>query len=459
MNPMTNIKNIQKLNDRMLEMGVTDDASWHKQYKDSAYVFIGGLPYDLTEGDILCVFSQYGEIVNVNLVRDKKTGKQKGFCFLCYEDQRSTILAVDNFNGIKLGGRTIRVDHCSNYRRPKGDEKDDEGNRKEIIEQGCAPRTPSPSPPPSDDEGPAQKKAKKLKKNKKHKKNKGDKDKRGGSSSEDERSGSRHSTETTQRRNLKRDVTHSVRDKCGMRDKDELRDKEGMREHYNAHHSGKVKREEWDRSRADPRIEDLDRDYDRRDIGRTNIQESTSRRDRDGYDAVRDIRSTRDSRHTGSLEKLANEKSDYGKQSRSEHGRWDRQRFGERTEKHQDREPRKVDREPRRDDRATRKDDRQPRGDDRGQMKDDREPMKDDSKLRKDNKGPRKDDREPRRDDREPRRDDRATRKDDRQPRGDDRGQMKDDREPMKDDSKLRKDESKPRRDDKEPRKDDREPK
>lgn len=45
---------------------------------------------------------RYGEIVNINLVRDKKTGKSKGFCFICYEDQRSTILAVDNFNGIKV---------------------------------------------------------------------------------------------------------------------------------------------------------------------------------------------------------------------------------------------------------------------------------------------------------------------------------------------------------------------
>lgn len=45
---------------------------------------------------------RYGEIVNINLVRDKKTGKSKGFCFLCYEDQRSTILAVDNLNGVKV---------------------------------------------------------------------------------------------------------------------------------------------------------------------------------------------------------------------------------------------------------------------------------------------------------------------------------------------------------------------
>lgn len=40
--------------------------------------------------------------MSINLVRDKKTGKSKGFAFLCYEDQRSTILAVDNLNGIKV---------------------------------------------------------------------------------------------------------------------------------------------------------------------------------------------------------------------------------------------------------------------------------------------------------------------------------------------------------------------
>ena len=45
---------------------------------------------------------RYGEIVNINLVRDKKSGKSKGFCFLAYQDQRSTVLAVDNFNGIKV---------------------------------------------------------------------------------------------------------------------------------------------------------------------------------------------------------------------------------------------------------------------------------------------------------------------------------------------------------------------
>lgn len=95
-----NMKNVTKLSER--ELASSSKVSWHDQYRDSAWIFVGGLPYDLSEGDIICVFSQYGEIVNINLIRDKKTGKQKGFCFICYEDQRSTVLAVDNLNGIKV---------------------------------------------------------------------------------------------------------------------------------------------------------------------------------------------------------------------------------------------------------------------------------------------------------------------------------------------------------------------
>lgn len=44
------------------------------------------------------IFSpRYGEVVDINLVRDKGTGKSKGFAFLAYEDQRSTVLAVGWF--------------------------------------------------------------------------------------------------------------------------------------------------------------------------------------------------------------------------------------------------------------------------------------------------------------------------------------------------------------------------
>ncbi|XP_069749368.1 RNA-binding motif protein, X-linked 2 [Narcine bancroftii] len=176
MNPLTKVKLINELNEREAELGIQDKVSWHSEYKDSAWIFLGGLPYELTEGDIICVFSQYGEIVNINLVRDKKTGKSKGFCFVCYEDQRSTILAVDNFNGIKIKGRTIRVDHVINYRPPKDD--DDIGDvTRTLREEGCAPKAPLPASPSSEStdettEVPSKKRKKEKKKKRKKEKKK-----------------------------------------------------------------------------------------------------------------------------------------------------------------------------------------------------------------------------------------------------------------------------------------------
>ena len=170
MNPITNMRNLNKMNDRELEMGLSGTTqSWHNEYKESAWIFVGGLPYDLTEGDIICVFSQFGEIVHINLVRDLSTGKvsqkvdlyvrsmsescnlsfryllylmdvllfqSKGFAFICYEDQRSTILAVDNFNGMKLLGRLVRVDHVHTYKLPKDLEKMDADRRYNIDKVG-----------------------------------------------------------------------------------------------------------------------------------------------------------------------------------------------------------------------------------------------------------------------------------------------------------------------------------
>ena len=69
MNPLTQIKNTQKVTRAEIAAGVGDSASWHAKFKHSAYIFAGGLSYTLTEGDLLAVFAQYGEIVDVNMVR------------------------------------------------------------------------------------------------------------------------------------------------------------------------------------------------------------------------------------------------------------------------------------------------------------------------------------------------------------------------------------------------------
>ncbi|KAL2317504.1 hypothetical protein Fmac_031380 [Flemingia macrophylla] len=132
MNPLTLVKRIQNINSKEASLGIGEDASWHAKYKDSAYVFVGGIPFDLTEGDLLAVFAQYGEVVDVNLVRDKGTGKSKGFAFLAYEDQRSTNLAVDNLNGAQVLGRIIRVDHVDKYKKKEEEDEETERQKREA---------------------------------------------------------------------------------------------------------------------------------------------------------------------------------------------------------------------------------------------------------------------------------------------------------------------------------------
>lgn len=146
---MNVIAEIQRINDLELEKGLTHtSASWHTKYQNSAWVYAGNLPNSLTEGDVLCILSQYGEIEDIHLVREADSGKSKGFAFVKYEDARSCVLAVDNLTGSDVLGRTLRVDHVEKYRLPKHvqekeDEKllnngDDDGDNDDDGEAGAA---------------------------------------------------------------------------------------------------------------------------------------------------------------------------------------------------------------------------------------------------------------------------------------------------------------------------------
>lgn len=136
---MNNVRSVEQINEEELKHGLfggLSKGSWHEKYRNSAWVYFGGLSYELTEGDIICVMSQWGEIEDIHLIREQDTGKSKGFAFVKYEDARSTILAVDNFNGAKLLGRTLRCDHVENYKLPKHIREKEEENLKQNPDAG-----------------------------------------------------------------------------------------------------------------------------------------------------------------------------------------------------------------------------------------------------------------------------------------------------------------------------------
>ena len=49
-------------------------------------IFVGNLPFNVNEADLTDVFSQFGNIMELRLVRDKNTGNSKGFAFVQFEN-------------------------------------------------------------------------------------------------------------------------------------------------------------------------------------------------------------------------------------------------------------------------------------------------------------------------------------------------------------------------------------
>ncbi|POW02340.1 hypothetical protein PSHT_12140 [Puccinia striiformis] len=125
---MNNIKATKAINEQELKLGIK--ASWHDDRETSHDFFTiwrtGG--YQLTQRESTPTTTSDNSKPNEGrptpVTNSKKATKSRGFCFLMYENQLSTNLAVDNLNGAIVLGRTLRVDHCKNYKQL---EKNQEG--------------------------------------------------------------------------------------------------------------------------------------------------------------------------------------------------------------------------------------------------------------------------------------------------------------------------------------------
>ncbi|KAL6714680.1 hypothetical protein ACLMJK_008105 [Lecanora helva] len=78
--------------------------------KAGRVIFIGNIPYGLTEEQIVHTFSTAGQVLNFRLVYDNDTGRPKGFGFAEFADTDSAASAVRNLNNYEIMGRELRVD-------------------------------------------------------------------------------------------------------------------------------------------------------------------------------------------------------------------------------------------------------------------------------------------------------------------------------------------------------------
>ncbi len=77
-------------------------------------VYIGNLDYDRGEKDIKKLFSRYGEVIYVSVVKNPETQKNKGIAFVRMREEAEANEAVKGLNGLRFDDRTLKVSIANN---------------------------------------------------------------------------------------------------------------------------------------------------------------------------------------------------------------------------------------------------------------------------------------------------------------------------------------------------------
>lgn len=72
-------------------------------------LYVGNLPFSTTEEELRTLFEQAGQVATVDLIKDRDTGRSKGFAFVAMGSQSEAEKAISMFNGYRLENREIKV--------------------------------------------------------------------------------------------------------------------------------------------------------------------------------------------------------------------------------------------------------------------------------------------------------------------------------------------------------------
>ena len=82
-------------------------------------IYVGNLSYEVTEEELRQEFTAFGEVTSVSIIRDKYSGRPKGFGFVEMASESEGQAAIAGLNGKTLKDRTLNVDAA----RPRSDSR------------------------------------------------------------------------------------------------------------------------------------------------------------------------------------------------------------------------------------------------------------------------------------------------------------------------------------------------
>jgi cold-inducible RNA-binding protein len=78
-------------------------------------LFVGNLPYSVGDDELETAFADHGSVVSVVVIRDRETGRSRGFGFIEMETDEMAEKAAGALDGFEMDGRRLRV----NVAQPK----------------------------------------------------------------------------------------------------------------------------------------------------------------------------------------------------------------------------------------------------------------------------------------------------------------------------------------------------
>ncbi|MFV0471339.1 MAG: RNA recognition motif domain-containing protein [Paludibacteraceae bacterium] len=72
-------------------------------------IYFGNLSYKVRDNDLQNVIAEYGEVTSCRIIKDRETGRSKGFGFVEMADDAAASKMIEELNGAELDGRTLVV--------------------------------------------------------------------------------------------------------------------------------------------------------------------------------------------------------------------------------------------------------------------------------------------------------------------------------------------------------------